>query len=113
MFSEKRFFISSISIYYSDLRESFLHLFTLSYCHYERADPSSCPCYFELVDGTSASTPAVAGMFSLINEVLLGSGQPPLGFLNPALYQMASSSPSAFHDIVEGENNCAGNSGSW
>jgi len=76
------------------------------------ADPSSCPCYFELVDGTSASTPAVAGMFSLINEVLLGSGQPPLGFLNPALYEMASSSPSAFHDIVEGENNCAGNSGS-
>eukprot|EP01052_Picozoa_sp_SAG31_P056452 SAG31_NODE_16174_length_720_cov_0.882448_1_plen_83_part_10 len=39
------------------------------------------------VGGTSASTPAFAGMISLINEALLQQGGKPLGFLNPFLYQ--------------------------
>ncbi|XP_031413541.1 LOW QUALITY PROTEIN: tripeptidyl-peptidase 1, partial [Meleagris gallopavo] len=37
------------------------------------------------VSGTSASTPVVAGMLALINDRRLQLGQPPLGFLNPAL----------------------------
>lgn len=39
-----------------------------------------------LVDGTSASTPTFAGVISLVNDALLASGKPTLGFLNPWLY---------------------------
>jgi len=76
------------------------------------ADFSECPCVGEFMYGTSASSPSTAGMFSLINAILLEEGQPSLGFLNPLLYQMATKAPTAFHDITEGYNNCAGNSGS-
>eukprot|EP01029_Cantina_marsupialis_P018682 TRINITY_DN4300_c0_g1_i1.p1 TRINITY_DN4300_c0_g1~~TRINITY_DN4300_c0_g1_i1.p1 ORF type:complete len:581 (+),score=192.63 TRINITY_DN4300_c0_g1_i1:44-1744(+) len=36
--------------------------------------------------GTSASTPAFAGVLSMINEVRLNKGLPSLGFFNPRLY---------------------------
>ena len=52
------------------------------------------------VAGTSASTPMFAALISLINEQLLQSGKPALGFLNPFLYANAD----AFHDIVIGDN---------
>lgn len=54
--------------------------------------------------GTSASTPVVAGMVTLINAKRIMAGKSTLGFLNPALYQLDS---SAFHDITSGKNNCA------
>eukprot|EP00443_Scrippsiella_acuminata_P048528 CAMPEP_0115258092 /NCGR_PEP_ID=MMETSP0270-20121206/47112_1 /TAXON_ID=71861 /ORGANISM="Scrippsiella trochoidea, Strain CCMP3099" /LENGTH=666 /DNA_ID=CAMNT_0002673823 /DNA_START=62 /DNA_END=2065 /DNA_ORIENTATION=+ len=54
------------------------------------------------VDGTSASSPAFAGMVSMINAQLKASGQPLVGFLNPALY-----ASSAFNDITIGDNKCA------
>lgn len=38
--------------------------------------------------GTSASTPAFAGLISLIVDHRLNNGLPPLGFLNPRLYQL-------------------------
>ena len=41
--------------------------------------------------GTSASTPPFASMVSLLNEHRIQNGQSPLGFLNPLLYEMASS----------------------
>ncbi|XP_015708022.1 tripeptidyl-peptidase 1 [Coturnix japonica] len=40
------------------------------------------------VSGTSASTPVVAGLLALINDRRLQGGQPPLGFINPALYRL-------------------------
>uniref|UniRef100_A0A8B9N974 Tripeptidyl-peptidase 1 n=1 Tax=Accipiter nisus TaxID=211598 RepID=A0A8B9N974_9AVES len=40
------------------------------------------------VSGTSASTPVVGGMVALINDRRLQRGLAPLGFLNPALYQL-------------------------
>ncbi|XP_035166959.1 tripeptidyl-peptidase 1, partial [Oxyura jamaicensis] len=40
------------------------------------------------VSGTSASTPVVAGMLALVNDRRLQRGKAPLGFLNPALYQL-------------------------
>ncbi|CAF1456971.1 unnamed protein product, partial [Didymodactylos carnosus] len=57
-------------------------------------------------DGTSASSPAVAGLFSTINDQRLKLGMKPLGFLNPLLYQLAEKQPNAFYDIITGENNC-------
>jgi tripeptidyl-peptidase I len=54
------------------------------------------------VDGTSASTPTVASIFSLVNDALIAAGKPPLGFLNPWLYQHAGSFPGAFNDITSG-----------
>lgn len=53
------------------------------------------------VRGTSASTPIVAGMMSLINDVLLLNGLSPLGFLNPFLYQ----NQDVFLDVTRGSNN--------
>ena len=41
---------------------------------------------FGLVDGTSCSTPTLAGIFALVNDQLLAAGKPTLGFLNP-LYE--------------------------
>lgn len=41
----------------------------------------------ELIGGTSASSPVVAGIFSLLNNARLQAGKPPMGFLNPWLYE--------------------------
>jgi tripeptidyl-peptidase I len=57
--------------------------------------------------GTSASTPAWAGMVTLINNDRLAAGKKPLGFLNPALYQLQD---SVFHKQTTGENHCAASS---
>jgi len=61
------------------------------------------------VDGTSASTPLVAAIITLLNEIRLRNSQPVLGFLNPWIYQTASTNPEAFNDIVVGENGCSAN----
>jgi len=65
-----------------------------------------CPCEATRVDGTSASSPALAGMISLINDNLLNNGKPVLGFLNPLLYQASAANPNIFNDIQEGDNRC-------
>lgn len=54
-----------------------------------------------LIDGTSASAPVVAGIIALVNDALIVEGKPPLGFLNPWLYEHAS---EAFTDIIQGSN---------
>ncbi|KAM9788056.1 tripeptidyl-peptidase 1 [Syngnathus typhle] len=51
------------------------------------------------VSGTSASTPVVGGMFSLINDKRLMKGLPVLGFLNPRLYKLKG---QALFDVTEG-----------
>jgi len=58
------------------------------------------------VDGTSASSPLTAAIFSLINDNLLNNNQPPLGFLNPTLYSLCggSSGSTLVQDITEGNN---------
>lgn len=50
-------------------------------------------------DGTSASTPTVAAIFSLLNDALISHGKPPMGFLNPWLYKRGW---KAFVDVKEG-----------
>ncbi|KAI9146842.1 Tripeptidyl-peptidase sed2 [Paramyrothecium foliicola] len=57
--------------------------------------------------GTSASTPVVASMIALLNDIRLKKGLPVLGFLNPLLYDNKVAS-SGFKDITEGSiNGCA------
>ena len=59
------------------------------------------------VGGTSASSPAFAGIVALLNQYLTSKGalaQPGLGNLNPTLYRLAQASPEAFHDVAAGDN---------
>ncbi|MED6267941.1 polynucleotide 3'-phosphatase [Characodon lateralis] len=51
------------------------------------------------VSGTSASTPVVGGMLSLINGQRLAKGLPALGFLNPRLYKRKG---QGLFDVTEG-----------
>jgi tripeptidyl-peptidase I len=51
------------------------------------------------ISGTSASTPLMSGILSLVNDALLSSGKPVLGFLNPWLYRKGF---KGFTDIVNG-----------
>jgi len=54
--------------------------------------------------GTSASAPVFAGMLTLLNNQLFNKGKTPVGFVNPALYSLATK--GVFNDITVGENNC-------
>jgi len=60
----------------------------------------------EQVGGTSCASPIFAGVITLLNQYVIANTGKPLGFLNPLLYQMASASPSTFHDITVGDNIC-------
>ena len=53
-----------------------------------------------MVGGTSAVAPLYAGLFALINELLVKQGKPRAGHVHPALYQ----NPQAFRDITSGNN---------
>ncbi len=56
-----------------------------------------------LVGGTSASSPIFAGIVTLLNQYLGGSGG--LGNINPTLYTLAATpSNGAFHQITSGSN---------
>ncbi len=57
--------------------------------------------------GTSASAPVMAAIVTLWNDMRLAYGLPPLGFLNPFLYQAAATNPEAFNDVTTGQNDCA------
>jgi hypothetical protein len=60
-------------------------------------------------DGTSAAAPQFGGVISLLNEVRLAAGHPPMGFLNPWLY--SDSNGDMFNDITIGMNNIPRNFG--
>jgi hypothetical protein len=71
-------------------------------------------CYFFLADGqqeggwggTSCAAPLWAGFTALMNQQAASNGVAPVGFLNPALYALASgiNYTSCFHDITSGNN---------
>jgi uncharacterized repeat protein (TIGR01451 family) len=56
--------------------------------------------------GTSAAAPLWAGFTALVNQQAALGGNPPVGFLNPALYALATNAnyTSLFHDTVTGNN---------
>jgi hypothetical protein len=60
------------------------------------------------VDGTSASTPVMAALTSLVNAARKQQGLSTIGWLNPTLYYYYS---SFIHDITAGNNNCTANNG--
>ncbi|KAI0313931.1 peptidase S8/S53 domain-containing protein, partial [Amylostereum chailletii] len=64
---------------------------------------------FELVFGTSASSPVVGSIITLINDARLEAGKGPVGFINPAIYTKKFA--SAFHDITTGGNQGCGTPG--
>jgi len=62
---------------------------------------------FVPVGGTSAAAPSFAGMIALLNQSFVSTGvisQAGLGNINPMLYSLAQTAPSAFHDITTGSN---------
>jgi len=59
----------------------------------------------EVFGGTSAPTPAFAGIAVLLNQQLMAHGaNSGLGNINPSLYALAQSNPSLFHDVTAGNN---------
>ncbi len=56
--------------------------------------------YLDTVGGTSAAAPAFAAVVALLNQRMASSQ----GNITPALYRLAASSPSAFHDTTVGNN---------
>ncbi|HMH05738.1 MAG TPA: protease pro-enzyme activation domain-containing protein [Terriglobales bacterium] len=70
--------------------------------------PTSCSAGFRASDGslgavggTSVASPAFAGIVAILNQATQSSG---LGNINPTLYSLAVSTPTAFHDITTGDN---------
>ena len=59
-----------------------------------------------LVGGTSVSSPIVAAMFALLNQVSVAKTGKSLGFLSPLIYQMYAADPTIFQDITVGDNKC-------
>jgi subtilase family serine protease len=51
--------------------------------------------------GTSFGAPTFAGLVAILNQKFSPTGQ---GNVNPTLYAVAASTPSAFHDITTGNN---------
>jgi kumamolisin len=55
--------------------------------------------------GTSQAAPIWAGLTTLVNSYLKRRGHPPVGFANPAFYQLAGGDgAAAFHDVRIGSN---------
>jgi kumamolisin len=56
--------------------------------------------------GTSFAAPMWAGFMALVNQQAIANGNPPLGFVNPAIYTIGVGSGygAAFHDITAGGN---------
>lgn len=59
--------------------------------------------------GTSASTPAFAGVVGLLNDARLRANKPPLGFLNPWIY---SQGYKGLNDVTTGAGTCYGSTNS-
>jgi tripeptidyl-peptidase-1 len=53
-----------------------------------------------LVYGTSASSPTLGSILTLINEARFAIGKGSIGFINPTAYQY----PQVFNDITQGGN---------
>jgi len=55
----------------------------------------------DVVGGTSVAAPTFAAVIAILNQ---GTGSTGLGNINPTLYNLASTTPAAFHDITTGDN---------
>ena len=82
-----------------------------NYTFYVCADQTSCTA--NLYGGTSFAAPMWAGFMALVNQQAVANGQPTLGFVNPALYNLLAGSgySSEFHDITSGSNGFSATAG--
>lgn len=55
--------------------------------------------------GTSLAAPTWAAMTALIDDSSASCRKAPVGWINPELYQLATSTPADFNDITTGNNN--------
>ena len=71
---------------------------------YVCADQTTCTA--NEFGGTSFAAPMWAGYLALANQQLADQGQPPLGFINPAIYTIGLSTTynDNFHDTLTGSN---------
>ena len=56
------------------------------------------------IKGTSVAAPALAAMIALIDDSSAQCRTKPVGFINPALYRLAVSTPADFEDVTTGSN---------
>jgi kumamolisin len=70
-------------------------------------------CTANLYGGTSFAAPMWAGYLALANQQAALNSQPPLGFINPALYNigLGPSYDTDFHDITTGSNGYSATTG--
>jgi subtilase family serine protease len=70
----------------------------------------SCPTYLggslQALDGTSCSSPVIAGLLAIINNFLWTHHKIKLGFANPLLYHIQEYCTNCFQDITDGYNWC-------
>lgn len=55
----------------------------------------------DVVGGTSVGAPTFAAIVAILNQATQSTG---LGNINPTIYSLAASTPTAFHDITTGNN---------
>jgi subtilase family serine protease len=65
---------------------------------------SSAQGFLDIVGGTSAGAPALAGILALLNQSQGNTPPTGLGNVNPNLYLLAQFSPSAVNDVTTGNN---------
>ena len=60
----------------------------------------------EVSGGTSAAAQLWAAFNALVNQQAAASGQPPVGFINPAIYALGKSASysAVFDDVTAGNN---------
>ncbi|KAH7923647.1 subtilisin-like protein [Leucogyrophana mollusca] len=64
---------------------------------------------FSLVFGTSAASPVVGAILTMVNDARIAIGKSPIGFINPAIY--SSQFSGGFNDITNGTNQGCGTLG--
>lgn len=70
----------------------------------------SCPTYIggtlQKIDGTSCSSPLMAGLIAVINKHQLSKNKSIVGYFNPLLYHIFENCDNCFNDITSGNNWC-------
>ncbi len=61
-----------------------------------------------IVGGTSVACPVFAGIVTLLNQSQGNAPPKGMGNINPSLYQLVQSVPTAFHDVPAGDYNISG-----
>jgi subtilase family serine protease len=78
----------------------------VNYLLYEKDDPTTIDIsrwpHWNLIGGTSASSPCWAGLIAIADQISVQNGGAPLGYIHPGLYSLQG---KYFHDITQGNNN--------